>query len=125
SGAALTYASFANPMANVRLQRSASDPSPGSFIFAPAAPGSAQAADLRGTFWNIVVADSCTSNSQCPATSTCTDGACVHACTSSSDCTTAGALCVQGSCSDVEGGILLYIADVETDRHSNLSKYPA
>ena len=126
SGAPFNFVQIVDPMANVRLQRgttsSATDIAPGSYIYVPGLPATTDA--LKGTFWNMVLTDTCTSNAQCPASATCTDGACVHVCTSNSECT-APATCVQGSCSDVEGGIPLYIADIETDSQHNSSKYPS
>ena len=121
SGSPISFLPIVNPMAGVRLQRGPTDTSPGSYIFVPGLP--ATAAALKGSLWNMVLADACTTNAQCGGSSACTDGACIHACSSSADCASP-AVCLQGSCSDVEGGIPLYIADVEKDPHQNSSKYP-
>ncbi len=122
TGAAINYVEITDPMAGVRLQRSPADGAPGSYIYVPGLSGTP--ADLQGSFWNMVLADACTNDTQCPASSVCSLGACLRACTSDLHCT-APAKCVQGSCSDVEGGIALYIADVELDTRQNLSKYPS
>jgi hypothetical protein len=109
----LSYQAISDPMTNVRLQHgptsSDTDTAPGSYIFVPGLPETIDA--LKGTFWNMALADTCTTNAQCPASAKCTGGACVRACSADTDCvppgTTANAsspTCVQGSCSDVGGG---------------------
>jgi hypothetical protein len=115
------FASVPYPMANVQLQASPAVTTPGSYIYVPGLSGSVQ--DIRGSFWNMVIAESCASGTSCTAPASCSQGACIRACTVDSDCTVAGAKCVQGSCTDVEGGIPLYISDVDVDHAQNTSKY--
>jgi hypothetical protein len=114
------YVEIAAPMSGVRLQASPTDASPGSYVFVPGLAGTP--GDITGSFWNIVLSDSCTNNSQCPAAATCTAGACIQACTSDPQCGPP-AKCALGSCSNVGGGIALYISDVAKDAQHNLSKY--
>ncbi|HXJ21932.1 MAG TPA: HYR domain-containing protein [Polyangia bacterium] len=118
----VSYVPVASPMTGVQLQRSPTDTTAGSYIYVPGLAGTA--ADLKGSLWNMVLADTCTGDAQCSGGSVCTNGACLKSCSSDSQCTTAGSQCVQGSCSDVEGGVPLYIADVRLDTHQNSTKYP-
>ena len=97
-------------MTGVRLQASPTDTSPGSFINVPGVP------NLKGTLWNVVFSEVCQTNADCAAPATCDSNshACVQACSSDSECA-APAKCVLGSCSNTEGNVALYIADVERD----------
>jgi Ca2+-binding RTX toxin-like protein len=125
SGGAISYVATPNPGALVRLQAgpgsSGAATAPGNFIYVEGMPQTVDA--LKGTFWNMVFADSCATGNLCTAPATCVDGGCIEPCTTDSQCTASGAKCVQGSCSDVEGRIAYYIADVRVDTHQNSSKY--
>ena len=101
SGEARTYTEVSNPMRNAKLQSGPNDDRAGSFIYVEGSSGAA--VDLTGSFWNFVLADTCTDSSQCAAPATCVDNACVEVCTPETLCTTDGASCVHGSCSDVGG----------------------
>jgi hypothetical protein len=124
SGGAISYVATPNPGALIRLQAgpgsSGAATAPGNFIYVGGMPQTVDA--LKGTFWNMVFADSCATGNLCTAPATCVDGGCIEPCTTDSQCA-AGAKCVQGSCSDVEGRIAYYIADVRVDTHQNSSKY--
>ena len=115
-----------DPAGGVRLQfgptSSTKDVGPGGYIRVPGFPETVTA--LKGSFWNMILADTCKTIDDCPQSSTCTQGACIKACTSDSQCTAAGGKCVQGSCSNVEGAIPLYIADVEKDSTDELVEVP-
>jgi hypothetical protein len=119
----LSFDPIAGPMTGVQLQRGPTDTNTGSYIFVPSLPATTSA--LKGTFWNIVLAEACTVNADCPGSATCNDGVCINVCTNDSQCQAPGAQCIQGSCSDVEAAVPLYISDVEVDHQLNTSKYPA
>jgi hypothetical protein len=99
AGGPINYVQITNSMSGVHLQAGPTDPSPGSYIFVPGLAGTPS--DLKGSLWNMVLANKCTADTQC----------------------TSPATCVNGSCSASDGGIGLYIADVERDTHQNSSKY--
>ncbi|HEY2902235.1 MAG TPA: HYR domain-containing protein [Polyangia bacterium] len=101
AGAPLNYVDVPSPMNGVRLQASPTDTGTGSYIYVPGLSGAA--GDIKGSFWNLVLSDPCTTDSQCAVPAT----------------------CVSGACSLGEGGIPLYIADVEKDTQHNSSKYPS
>src|SRR5499427_4795224 len=96
-GTGLTIINVSNPMNGVQLQAGPADSTAGSFISVPGEP------DLKGTLWNIGLADTCAADKDCISPSTCANGV----------------------CSAAAAGILLYIADVEIDPNSNSSKYPS
>jgi hypothetical protein len=119
----LPFTSIASPMNQVKLQHGpGTDTGPGSYIYVSDLPPTISS--LKGTFWNIVLADTCNTNQDCTGAAACTDGVCTKVCADDTQCSSP-AKCVQGSCSDVEGAIPLYISDVEVDRQFNTSKYPA
>jgi photosystem II stability/assembly factor-like uncharacterized protein len=101
SAGPINYVQITNPMSGVRLQAGPTDASPGSYIYVPGLAGTPS--DLKGSFWNMSLSDTCTADSQCASPAT----------------------CVNGSCSVPGGGVILYISDVETDTHQNSSKYPS
>jgi hypothetical protein len=111
---------------------SASATQPGSFIYVPSLSPTVTA--LKGTVWNMVVVDTCIGAGQCTGPSaTCVNGACIHQCTTDLDCASSSSssastssvapTCIEGSCTDNEAGVPLYIADVEVDSDLNSSKY--
>ena len=116
----INHWSVSNPMTNVWLQRSPIDSTPGSFIRVPDMP------DLKGSLWNLVLADTCDTNAQCAAPATCSsaDRACGQWCTADSQCAS-GAKCVLGACSNTQWHVPLYIADVEKDTGRNTSTSPS
>jgi large repetitive protein len=99
---------------------------PGNFIYVPTAGPGSPALDLRGTLWNMIVAQSCATDNDCAGVgnTTCVAGGCVQSCTQDSDCT-APATCSNSLCNDTVGAIPLYISDVEVDTRQNSSKYPS
>jgi hypothetical protein len=62
----LNYVEIANPMANVRLEPTSSGST--TFLYAPGLPEFAPGVpDMTGTFWNMMLSDSCTTFNPCPA----------------------------------------------------------
>jgi hypothetical protein len=118
------YTQVSSPMSGVQLQASDTSSDPGTFIYVPSSgPGSA-ALDLTGSLWNLQMAAACSSNAECVAPQTCSEGGCVQTCTADSQCTAPGT-CQQGLCTNGVGGVPLYIAAVTKDTHQNSSKYPS
>jgi hypothetical protein len=128
SGDPLIYTQVPDATANAILQAGPSDTGAGSYISVPGLPATTTA--LKGSFWNMVLADACTTSAQCAAGTTCSNGGCIKACDFDQDCSqgaqgSPGATCQQGACSNLGGGVPLYISDVEVDHQQNSSNYPS